>query len=480
MIEDYLYKFKEYYNESPQEIKQILGRIYRILPLSIRYGKVYLKYAKLLKESQWWSKKKLEEYQWRKLEALLKHAYENVPYYRRILDERGIKPKHIQNFDDFRKLPFLTKEIVRDNLQDLVARSYPKYKLLYVTTGGSTGIPLGLYYEKGVARSKELAFMTTQWGRVGYKIGDKLAMLMGNVVHGANEGKCWEYEPIKNRLILSSYHMTDKNLLLYVKQIRKFKPRFLHGYPSTLTILANFMKKNRIESFESVEAVLAGSENMYPWQFELFKEIFHCKIFFWYGLTELSALAGTCEKSHYYHVFPEYSYVELLDSDNNPVSKEDGVGEIVGTTFDNDIMPLIRYRTQDLAVYTKQKCECGRNYPLLKRIDGRKQELVVTKGGSLVSLTALFFSQYFFFKAFGKIKNMQLEQSKRGEVLLRIVKDKGYGIADEKEIRANLMQVVGGDLDISFDYVDEIPRTQSGKHRFLIQKLPINLEDMKL
>jgi len=471
MIEDKLYHLLKYYNESPQWVKSICGRFYRMLPLSVRYGRVYLKYAELLEESQWWSKKKLEEYQWRKLEALLRHAYENVPYYKRVFDERGLKPKDIQGFSDFRKLPFLTKKIVRDNLQDLVARNYPKSKLLYVTTGGSTGTPLGLYYEKGVTRSKELVFMTAQWGRVGYKIGDKLAVLRGNVVKAANNGKFWEYEPIKNRLILSSYHMTDENLPLYIKKLKKFRPEFLHVYPSALTLLANFMKKNDIEPFPSVKAILAGSENMYPWQLKLFKEVFQCRVFFWYGLTELSALAGTCEKSDYYHIFPEYSYVELIDKNCNPITKDGELGEIVGTTFDNNIMPLIRYKTGDLAIYTKKKCKCGRNYPLLEKIEGRLQELVVTKKDSLITLTALIFAQHF--EAFGKTKNMQLEQHEKGKITVRIVKDKEYTAQDEQEIRTKMLRAVGNGLDIFFEYVDEIPRIKSGKHLFLVQRLPI-------
>lgn len=110
-MEDWLYKYLKYYNDSAQWIKQIAGRVYRTIPLSVRYGKVYTEYAKLLEESQWWSEEKLQDYQWCKLEALLKHAYENVPYYRKIFDEGGIKPKDIQNFDDLSNYFFCRRAI---------------------------------------------------------------------------------------------------------------------------------------------------------------------------------------------------------------------------------------------------------------------------------------------------------------------------------------------------------------------------------
>jgi len=113
----------------PYPIKQNLKYIYRVIPLSIRYGKVFWDTYKFLQESQWWDREKLEEYQMQQLENLLKHAYENVPYYRKVFDKRGLKPKDIQNINDLKKLPYLTKEIIRENLQDFIAQNYPKSRL---------------------------------------------------------------------------------------------------------------------------------------------------------------------------------------------------------------------------------------------------------------------------------------------------------------------------------------------------------------
>ncbi len=139
---------KDLANSLPYPLKQGLKYVYGAIPLPIRYGKVFRETYAFLQESQWWSRERLEEYQLEQLSKLLHHAYENVPYYRRIFDERGLKPKDIQDFKDLQKLPYLTKEIIQDNLPDLVARNYPRSKLQYATTGGSTGIPMGFYLEK--------------------------------------------------------------------------------------------------------------------------------------------------------------------------------------------------------------------------------------------------------------------------------------------------------------------------------------------
>jgi len=107
----------------PYPIEQGLKYVYGSIPYRFRYGKVFWDTYNFLQESQWWSREKLEEYQMQQLELLLRHAYENVPYYRRVFNERGLKPKDIQNFDDFKKLPYLTKEIVKKNYEELIADS---------------------------------------------------------------------------------------------------------------------------------------------------------------------------------------------------------------------------------------------------------------------------------------------------------------------------------------------------------------------
>ena len=429
---------------------------------------------KFLQKSQWWSREQLEEYQLQQLSRLLSHAYDNVPYYRRVFDDRGLKPKDIQDFKDLRELPFLTKEIIRDNLNDLKARNYPAEKLEYVTTGGSTGIPLGLYYEKGVSRAIEQAFMKTQWDRVGYHFRDKCAVLRGNVVKSADKGKFWESSLFGRWMILSSYHMTNENLPKYIEKIRKFKPKFIQAYPSAITILARFIRENNIEPFPTVKAILCGSENLYPWQRKLLEEVFQCRVYSWYGHAELAVLAGECEKSTCYHIFPEYGIVELNGKSNKPVMNESEMGEIVATSLNNFVCPLIRYRTMDLAVPSNGRCECGRNYPLLKKVEGRLQELIITRTGRLISMTAINMHS----DVFDNIEQFQFLQEKEGEVIFNIVKKDTYIERDTEYIRRELLKKLGEDMKLEICFVDHIPRTERGKYRFLIQKLPIGIGDL--
>jgi len=438
----------------------------------ILYYKKFLQTYKFLQKSQWWSKEQIKTYQLDKLTGLLNHAYQNVPYYRRLFDNEGIKPKDIQNFEDLKKIPYLTKEIVRKNINDLKATNYPESKFEYITTGGTTGTPLGMYAEKGVWIASEYAFSKTMLDRVGCSLKNKVVILRSVILPSADKGKFWQYSMLGRCLTLSSYHMSDQNLPVYVEKIRAYKPRFITTYPSVITILARYMNKNNIKPFETLKAIVLGAETLYDWQRQLLEETFQCRLINTYGHAERSGLGCICEKSDYYHFFPEYGIVELIGKDNKPVIKENETGEMIVTGFTNFIFPFIRYKTGDIGVYTTKKCICNRNYPLFKEIKGRTQDYVITKDDKLVSISTLNTHS----DVFDNVEQFQFYQEKKGEVLLYLVKMKTYTKNDTENIKKNLNEKLGEDFKLSIKFVDKIPRTMRGKHNYLIQKIPIHIE----
>jgi phenylacetate-CoA ligase len=468
-IEDRLRSFIDRYRALPPVVRLILGFTYRNLPANLRYGSEYGKNIELLKHTETWSYNKLQELQLTLIQELYIHAYINVPYYHRLFDQIGLKIGDVTDLSDLRRIPCLTKDLIRHHGSELLARNISRSKRLYMNTGGSTGIPLELFYEKGISRAREWAFMHTLWRRVGWRYGDSSVMLRGwNVPHGL-----WQYEPIRNRLIMSAYHLNEPNLPLYIQKIRNFAPKFIEAYPSNLTVLARYMEKHKLPPFRSVKAILAGSENLFPIQRGLFETVFDCRVYSWYGHGEIVALGGECEESTDLHMFPEYGILELLTERGDTVTGVGEMGEIVATGFNNYVMPLIRYRTGDMGIWADGSCKCGRNYPRMARIEGRKQELVITSDGNIITLTGLIFAQHF--RAFSHIKQMQLVQKSVGELTLRIVPDSDYSRSDdEDEVRGKIFLAVGDRLKLRFDYVDEIPCTPSGKRLFLIQDLRID------
>ena len=430
--------------------------------------RVYRRMYTLLRRSRWWSREELLAYQAEALSRLLDHAYENVPYYRRIFDERGLVPADIRTPGDLALLPFLTKEIVQANLADLKARNYPESAFEYVRTSGSTGTPMGFYYERGTSRAKEWAFMKVQWDRVGYRFTDRCVVLRGHVVNPASDGACWRKALFGRWLIMSSHLMTEETLPAYIDRIRRFRPRFIQAYPSTAVVLARYMREHEIEAFPTVRAVLCGSENLYPWQRSLLAGAFGCRVFSWYGNSEQTVLAGECEESPHYHIFPEYGIVELIGRDGRPVERPGEAGEVVTTSLINPICPLIRYRTMDVAVLGEGPCSCGRNYPLLEKVEGRVQDFIVTKDRRLISMTAVNMHS----GVFDNVAQFQFYQKVEGEVLMRIVKRPGYTEADTEQILSELEKKFEGGVDVAIRFVAKIPRTRRGKYQFLIQDLP--------
>ena len=436
--------------------------------------RIYRETYTLLGKSQWWSREELAAYQAEALSRLLDHAYENVPYYRRVFNDRGLVPEDIQTPDDLRLLPFLSREDLQANLPDLKARNYPESAFEYVTTGGSTGIPVGFYYEKGASRAREWAFMKTQWDRVGYRFADKCVVLRGYIVGSSRNAVYWKKTLFGRWLLMSSHHMTEETLPAYIQEIRRFKPGFIQAYPSTATMLARYMVEHGIEPFPTVKAILCGSENLYPWQRDLLTRAFECRVFSWYGNSEQTVLAGECEESTLYHIFPEYGIVELIGRDGQPVEEPGVMGEVVATNLTNYVCPLIRYRTRDVAIAAAKQCSCGRQYPLLEKVEGRLQEFIVTRSGHLISVTPINYES----GAFENIKQFQMYQETMGELIMKVVRKPTYTEDDTRQLIQELRWQLGDDMDVQIRFVDEIPRTEGGKFRYLIQKLPISVRDL--
>jgi phenylacetate-CoA ligase len=429
------------------------------------YNAPYRKTYKFLQHTQRWTSEQIIEYQWQQLKALLRHAYEHVPYYKKLFNLRGITPDNVQSLHDFQELPFLTKEIVQEHTNELKATNYPAHTFEETITGGSTGFPLRFYVEKGVWYAKHLAYIKTLLKRAECQAIDKSVQITGSE-------KPWEYRLLSRTLVLSSYHMTDQNIPTYVKKIRQLQPQYIIGYPSAITMLATYMKHNTID----LKAIFCYGETIYDWQREFLEELFQCRVHGQYGHREQSVLAGTCEKSNSYHIFPEYGFVELIDRNGRQVTKDGESGEIVATGFHTGIFPFIRYKTGDIAVYSTHHCECGRNYPLFKSIDGRVQDFVVSKTKRLVPFMGV---HHLVAKSSENVKECQLYQERQGEIVLRVVRRKTYSEDDARRIQESFHKRFGEEFSLTLSYLDSIPRTSRGKYQFLIQKLPIQFSSYR-
>lgn len=430
------------------------------------YGKQFKDMYNFLEKSQWLDEETQKEYQLHQLKKTIINAYENVPYYKELFDNHNINAYEIKTFKDIKKIPYLTKEIIRENLDKLYNINYPKYKIEYKTTGGSTGIPMGLYQDKFYTRKLEQAFVSQMWSRVGYDIkkNNRIVYLRGINIKG-------EYEKNGKHLILNSFILTENNFKNYIKYIEEFNPDFINGYPSSIYILANYIIDNGIKiRVPSLKAILLTSENIYDFQRNTIEKAFGKRTYSFYGHTERCCIGGECEESRNYHLQPEYGYTELINSNGEDSEAEGELVEIVCTGFINPVMPFIRYRTQDIAINTLDKCTCGRNYKLIKKVEGRAQDFIFDKDGNIRSFIC---QDEPLWQVKHKIIAYQYSQSECGMLRLNIQKKEPFNSDEIKSIKDSFVNIFQGfDLDIQF--VDKIEKSKSGKFRYLIQDIKNN------
>jgi phenylacetate-CoA ligase len=446
-------------------VKSMLKPVYHRLPARFCYGPQFYPAFRLLQQSQHWSEDRLAEFQVSKLRVMLRHCARHVPYYRRLFREAGFDPERVREVADLRALPLLDKEAVRANMKEFLAENIKPRQMLYFTTGGSTGTPLVVYNLRH-AGGREWAFMLAQWARVGFHYTDKRAILRGWPVKNKQH---WRYEASERGYAFSNFHMTAQNVSEYARVMREKKIPYLHSYPSAIIDFARHLKNLRLEP-PRFRAILASSENLYAGQRQYIESFFGARLFSWYGHTEDLILAGECESSNDYHIFPEYGVAEVVKEDGSDAAREGEMGELVGTTLDNFAMPLIRYRTDDWAVVGPRSCECGRNYKLLRETRGRwHQEMLVGRLDNLISMTALNVHD----EAFDHVQQLQFHQREKGKVELRIKRRPDYAERDSRRILAALEEKIGDTMEISLSFTDEIALSPRGKFRFIIQELEI-------
>jgi len=402
----------------------------------------------------------LHAYQLEQTIDLLVHSMKHVPHYRKLFRSIGFRPEEMQSVDDLKVLPYLDKEDVRDNATEFVDESIPLRSLIRKPTGGSSGIPLSIYRTKQ-SSAAFLAFRANILGRIGHTPKAREVILWHYIQLG---NKSVPFTRYGNRLVLSMKYLTVEWLLKCLDMIRKFKPEYILGYPSWLTVLSTVIRDHNLSPYRNIKAVIPYSETLYKWQRKLMEESFGSKVFSMYAINESSAIGGECESSHSIHFHPLYGLIELIDSIQ-------GYKEIVATGFTNYAMPLIRYRTGDLVSgYTDFCHECGRHHKSVETIEGRSHDFLVGKNRELIDVRPLWIA------SFPNILQCQFFQEEPGKVFLKIVPSKTFANIDRSYIREKLEGILGSNkdaIDTELVIADHAERTSSGKVNMIVQKLDI-------
>lgn len=420
-----------------------------------------LKELERLQENQYRSPETLRDQQESAFLKLIKHARSRVPYYREILRDVEIK-----TLEDISRIPFLTKKIIHERIEDIKAEGMPPGRFILNSTGGSTGEKLTFYNDSN-SKLTEFLMRGNMWA--GWEIGDKQVQLWG--AHYDMPAARGFYDGIKRSLIhrkimMSSYDMTEEDMMRYCHKINSYRPALITGYASALDLFAEFIMKNGLGIY-SPKGMVSSAESLHENQREKIESVFGCKLLDRYGCREVGNIAHECEEQNGLHIFTEHIIMEIVDE--NGISCEAGEeGEIVITKLDNYAFPFIRYRIGDIGVMSDRSCPCGRNLPMLEEIKGRVFDLIVGTNGNRLSGTfwTILLREYV-----EGIKQYQVIQREYGRLLLRLIVDENYSSEGEKKLVEKIKEKCGQDMRVEVEIVDNFEKTASGKHRFIISEV---------
>ena len=430
-----------------------------ISPLSdIILGLSINKELKSIRAIQWYSKEELINLQYSKLKNILSHSEKNIPYYSEIF--KNIKfYANGDPLEELRKLPYLTKKIIKNNLPDKILdnkrRIYTKEK-----TSGSSGHQ-GVYYLDKLAYSKVIAIQSLWWEWSGFRFGDKVLQTGMTTKRGF-------IKSIKDWLLRVNYtqaflmdEKTIKNNLLPLQN----KKTYFMGYASSLYTYAQYAEKQNIHELE-FEAVISWGDKMFSHYRSLIEKVFHTTVYDTYGAAEGLMIAAECE-NHTYHIMTPHVLVEILDKDGKEV-EEGEIGEVFITSLTNYLMPLIRYKIGDLAMKSSanEECPCGRKLPMLEKIIGRDTDIVYTSKGK--ALIVHFFTGIL--EHVHEIKQFQVYQKNEGsEIEVKYRKGDHFHSAVLEVVKSEMYKKAKEEFPIVFTEVDKINPSPSGKPQIVVR-----------
>jgi len=413
-----------------------------------------------MRKNLWLKTSELKEIQEEKLKTLLTHAYQNVPFYRRLFDSVGLKPKDIKDSNYLYKIPAIKKSQIKSNPKDMVARNTDLSSCIEYKTSGSTGINLIGYFTR-----EDALYMRGSYERVrnenGFRMFRDTLLMIGvpNSIPNSNNKKLYEYFGIRRRLGLNVFEPLDVQIQVLIKA----KPDALWGYPSTIKILAKVIQEKQIEGI-SPRLIFTASEVLNSETRHFINSAFNVELFDIYGAWETGCIAWECSDHAGYHVTMDTVLIEFIDGNGDRVNAGER-GSVVVTNLHSFAMPIIRYAIGDFAIPSYEECSCGRGGYLIREIEGRYDDFIRLRDGQLISPLTIEAIMEFI----PGVSEFQIVQEKEDEFVVYVVKMDGYNINTIiEEIDREFRKILGDNVSISTNFLNSIPRAQSGKLRSVI------------
>ncbi|MCP4643903.1 MAG: phenylacetate--CoA ligase family protein [bacterium] len=426
-----------------------------------------------LRRNEGLSAEALSELSNRRLRATLDHAYESIPYYRRVFDERGLTPADIACKDDLHLLPVTTKDDIRAHFDDFHPRSLPpdtKRKM----TSGSTGEPF-CFLDTQEMHDWHNAAKLRAWAWAGYSLGTPILILWGSTFdlkgYSSLTGRLRRF--VNRETLLNSHTLSDAVCARYVEAIRRRGIRGMNAYTNAAYHLARYCLDHGISDVH-LDFVFTTAETLFPDMRLAIEEAFGCRVFDHYGSRETSLVSQECPEHGGYHMSTDTGIIEVV-RDGQQVARGE-TGDILVTGFHNRIMPFIRYDMGDVATAATEPCPCGRPFPTFRSLEGRVSDLIRLRDGR--TLDPLFIVSIITPDPehnFGKphplrkrMKQYQVVQETYERFTVKLVLNPEASLSDYDYLQGNFARFVTPDAEVHVEQVDEIPAQRSGKRRCIM------------
>jgi len=442
--------------------RALVGRV--LFPLHERLkGKPTYAYLRDLERTQWLSPGALRELQFRRLKEHLDFAYREVPYYQRVFAEHDLHPSRIASFEDFSRVPCLTREEIRRLRHELQPRR-PVRGARAISTGGSTGAPVTVMTDPRKSSAGDAARLRAhRW--FGVDVGVPEVVLWGSPIEGGRQDTVRNLrDRFINSTFLSAFDMGEAALARYVTALVRKKPAKIFGYASAVFLLARYLRRIGWTTPGSWPlAIFVTAEPLFPFQRALIESVFGAPVAVEYGARDAGLIANQCPAGGL-HVNAEGILVELATADSGvPASS----GEVIVTNLDSWAMPIIRYRTGDIAEAGGEACACGRGLPLLGQVQGRATDFLVTPDGRVMHALAAIYVM----REIASVEEFQIVQEDTDRLRVLVVAERGDPRGTSAAIVGGFRGLFGPDVAISVDVVEAIPRAPSGKFRHVISRV---------
>jgi phenylacetate-CoA ligase len=445
---------------------EILRKIrHTIIPLPLKYGRVFRQTFKFLMQHQHVSRRELEDYQWQRLKALLKYAYEHVPFYRNRLKSIGAHPEDIKTPEDFRCIPQLGKEEVAANTETLKSDEFERFKPILTMTSGTTRDRL-IIYRSQLAETWRKAVVWRHFFNLGYRFREarvRITMPL-KFVRSCQEMPV-DYN--ENMLMIDPHSINHEFSEKIHRRVREFAPGIIVAQPGSLTALVEHFKTHKLEPWP-VKIVYLLGEKVFPEYRMAIESYFGIPIKEYYGNKE-NTVAVTQLNDGRNYIQSDYCYLEFVNDENRWIG--DQPANIVSTSLVNYAFPLIRYQTEDVGVYKGFPEGAVRNFPTMSIVGGRGKDLLLTPQGLICCY------EMFSVKKLGlnKIRRAQLEQVALDEIIVRVMPLPGFTDPDDLQaVERAYRKHFKGCFKVRVEVVEDIPCTDNCKNRLVISNYAID------